>query len=71
VQITPDGNHTLNVSIASHIKDPITNEILIQMPKPTSQLKTDIEICLKLFHYYYDRVIISSFKFIQVLIYFK
>lgn len=70
-KLPSDGNHPLSVSIVSHIKDPITNEILIQMPKPTSQLKTDIEICVKPFHYYYDRVIISSFKFIQVPIYFK
>ncbi|XP_022170603.1 beta-1,4-galactosyltransferase galt-1-like [Myzus persicae] len=56
-KLPSDGNHPLSVSIVSHVKDPITNEILIQMPKPTSQLKTDIEICVKPFHYYYDRAI--------------
>lgn len=54
-----DGHYPLSVSIVSHIKDPITNEVLIQRQKPTSQLETDIEICVKPLHYYYDRVIIS------------
>ncbi|XP_026814092.1 beta-1,4-galactosyltransferase galt-1-like [Rhopalosiphum maidis] len=56
-KLPQDGNYPLSVSIVSHINDPITNEILIQMPKPTNQLKTDIEICVKPLHYYYDRAI--------------
>lgn len=60
-KLPPDGNYPLSVSIVSHIKDPITNEIVIQMPKPISQFKTDIEICIKPLHYYYDRVIIHIF----------
>lgn len=61
-KLPSDGNHPLSVSIVSHIKDPITNEILVQMPNPISQFKTDIEICIKPLHYYYDRVIIKEYK---------
>lgn len=60
-KLPPDGNRPLSVSIVSHIRDPITNAITIQMPKPTNQLKIDIEICVKPLHYYYDRVSISYF----------
>lgn len=65
-KLPPDGNHPLSVTIVSHIRDPITNAILIQTPKPIRQLKTDIEICVKPFHYYYDRVNYNNYCIIII-----
>lgn len=67
-KLPPDRNVPLSISIVSHIKDPITNEVLIQMPKSSSQFKTDIEICVKPLHYYYDRVIIYQLQLFMLYI---
>lgn len=51
-----DGNYPSSVSVVSHIHDPITNEILIQIPDKTKESKRDIEICIRPFHSHYDTV---------------
>lgn len=63
-KLPPDGNienHPLSVSVVSHIQDPITNEIIIQIPNGTYGFKTDIGVCVQPFHSHYDQVIIAAY----------
>lgn len=71
-KLPPDGNRPWSVSIVSRIRDPITNAILVQTPKPKiGQLKTGIEICVKPLHYYYDRVNKHALFFCYIKFHFR
>ncbi|XP_050420849.1 glycosyltransferase family 92 protein C33H5.2-like isoform X2 [Adelges cooleyi] len=56
-KLPQDGTYPLSVSIVSHVKDSITNRVHVQVPKPSRKFKTEIEICIKPLHYYYDKAV--------------
>ncbi|XP_050546289.1 uncharacterized protein LOC126908342 isoform X2 [Daktulosphaira vitifoliae] len=56
-KLPPENTYPLSVSIVSHFKDTITNRVLINMPMSNRNFKTDIEICIKPLHYFYDRAL--------------
>lgn len=55
-KLPPGEDRPFSVSVVSSIQSPITNELFIHTPKNTSEFNTDIEICVKPFRDYYDKV---------------